>query len=316
MKPPRGQSGHPYCALALALALLLASEPALASPGHSGSFAGAALLWLALCAVAYRLLRANLRYHEQLGRMEARLAEERQARVHTEQALADSHGVVCTLVLEQAGVRDAERSRIARDIHDDLGQNLLALRIDLSLMQVATNGIHPAIHHKVGLMASNLDRAIRSLRAVINNLRPLALGEGLRTAMERQLSEFTRLCGVEHELHVADDAFEACDDLRGADAIVYRVLQESLSNVARHARANRVSVTLARDGERLSLQVQDDGVGIGAPAAAGSTGLAGMRERAGAAGGQLLVHSRSGGGTVVELSLPVPSAQPAPSTAS
>jgi signal transduction histidine kinase len=311
MKSPRGRTGHLYCALAL----LLASEPALASPEFSGGLAGAALLWLGLCALAYHLLRANLRYHDQLGRMEAKLAEERHARTQTEQALADSHGVVCTLVLEQAGVRDAERSRIARDIHDDLGQNLLALRIDLSLMQVATSGIHPAIHHKVGLMASNLDLAIRSLRAVINNLRPLALGEGLRTAMERQLSEFSRLCGIDHELDVAGAVFEACDDIRGTDAIVYRVLQESLSNVARHARANRVRVTLARDGEHLSLQVQDDGVGIGSPAAAGSTGLAGMRERAGAAGGQLLVHSRSGGGTVIELSLPMPAARPAQTTA-
>jgi signal transduction histidine kinase len=283
---------------------------------YPAGVAGAALLWVALCAGAWRLLRANLRYHEQLARMEAKLAEERLARAQAEQALHESHGIVCKLVLEQAGVRDAERSRIARDIHDDLGQNLLALRIDLSLMQVATSGIHPAIHHKVGLMASNLDMTVRSLRSVINNLRPLALGEGLRTAVERQLVEFTRLSGVDHALHVANDAALDCDAVRGLDAIVYRVLQEALSNVARHARASRVGVTLVRDGESLSLCVQDDGVGTAGPAAAGSMGLAGMRERAGAAGGQLRVRSRPGGGTVVELSLPLPSTNPAPTIAS
>jgi signal transduction histidine kinase len=182
-------------------------------------------------------------------------------------------------------------------------------------MQVATSGIHPAIHHKVGLMASNLDMAIRSLRSVINNLRPLALGEGLRAAVERQLVEFTRLSGVDHALQVAGDVALECDAIRGLDATVYRVLQESLSNVARHARASRVRVMLARDGERLSLRVQDDGVGISAPAAAGSTGLAGMRERANAAGGQLRVRSRPGGGTVVELSLPLSIPHPAPTIA-
>jgi signal transduction histidine kinase len=286
------------------LMLLLASAPAGAATGRVQGFAGAALLCVLISAVAYRLLRTNLRHHALLAEMEARMAEERQARALTEQALADSHGIVCKLVLEQAGVRDAERSRIARDIHDDLGQNLLALRIDLSLMQVATNRIHPAIHQKVGLMASNLDMAIRSLRAVINNLRPLALGEGLRHAMERQLAEFSRLSGIEHSFRAAAGAFDGAAG-NDNDAIVYRVLQESLSNVARHARASRVLVSLERDGPRLTLRVQDDGVGIAGPAEPGRFGLAGMRERAEAGGGELIVSSAPGAGTIVELTLPV-----------
>jgi signal transduction histidine kinase len=286
------------------LMLLLASAPAGAATGRVQGFAGAALLCVLVSAVAYRLLRTNLRHHALLAEMEARMAEERQARALTEQALADSHGIVCKLVLEQAGVRDAERSRIARDIHDDLGQNLLALGIDLSLMQVATNRIHPAIHQKVGLMASNLDMAIRSLRAVINNLRPLALGEGLRHAMERQLAEFSRLSGIEHSFRAAAGAFDGAAG-NDNDAIVYRVLQESLSNVARHARASRVLVSLERDGPRLTLRVQDDGVGIAGPAEPGRFGLAGMRERAEAGGGELIVSSAPGAGTIVELTLPV-----------
>jgi signal transduction histidine kinase len=311
MKTVTTRSRHLCCALAL----LLASGPALASHAGASAYAAPALLWVVVCGAAYWVLRSNLKHHEQLAKMEARLAEERLARAATEQELADSHGIVCKLVLEQAGVRDAERSRIARDIHDDLGQNLLALRIDLSLMQVATSGIHPAIHHKVGLMASNLDLAVRSLRAVINNLRPLALGEGLRSAMERQLAEFTRVTGIDHDFDASDEAFAACDGAGARDAIVYRVLQESLSNVARHARAGRVRVLLARDDATLSLRVHDDGIGIQSEAAAGSMGLAGMRERAGAAGGNLQVDSRPGAGTAVELSLPLPSPQPIPTTA-
>jgi signal transduction histidine kinase len=298
------------------LSMLCAAGPAFAGTGRVQGLTGAALLWLLVSVLAFRLLRSNLRHHERLGVMEARLAEERKARAATEQALADSHGIVCRLVLEQAGVRDAERSRIARDIHDDLGQNLLALRIDLSLMQVATNGIHPAIHHKVGLMASNLDLAIRSLRAVINNLRPLALGEGLQCAMQRQLAEFTRLWGIEHSFEAADSALAGCGDGLDRDAILYRVLQESLSNVARHARASRVCVTLKRDGDRLTLRVQDDGVGIGGPAGPGRFGLAGMRERALAGGGELVVTSAPGAGTAIELSIPALPLQPAPTSAS
>jgi signal transduction histidine kinase len=169
---------------------------------------------------------------------------------------------------------------------------------------VATNRIHPAIHQKVGLMASNLDMAIRSLRAVINNLRPLALGEGLRHAMERQLAEFSRLSGIEHSFRAAAGAFDGAAG-NDNDAIVYRVLQESLSNVARHARASRVLVSLERDGPRLTLRVQDDGVGIAGPAEPGRFGLAGMRERAEAGGGELIVSSAPGAGTIVELTLPV-----------
>jgi signal transduction histidine kinase len=294
---------------------LLACEPAFAESGQNQGYAGAALLWVVVCAVAGWLLRINLRHHRHLGEMEKRLARERAARAATEQALTDSHGIVCKLVLEQAGVRDAERSRIARDIHDELGQNLLALRIDLSLMQVATNGMHPAIHQKVGLMASNLDMAIRSLRAVINNLRPLALGEGLESAIERQLAEFTRMSGIEHSLEIGAGALDGCDDARGLDAILYRVLQESLSNVARHARASRVNVSFARDGGLLKLRVQDDGVGFQGPAGAGRCGLAGMHERASAAGGRLEVSSSPGVGTTIELALPLQSEHPAPSAA-
>jgi signal transduction histidine kinase len=204
---------------------------------------------------------------------------------------------------ERASVRDAERSRIARDIHDDLGQNLLALRIELSLMQVATSGAHPAIHQKIGVMANHLDVTIRSLRAVINDLRPLALDEGLRRAMERQLAEFSRINGIAHEF----DAPAGCDancGNRDADAVLYRVLQESLSNVARHAQASMVRVALGCDGAQLTLSVADNGVGMPAAVPEGC-GLSGMRERVGAAGGAFAIDSRPGAGTTLSLSVPL-----------
>jgi signal transduction histidine kinase len=291
------------------VALLAATGIVLASSEPSPVFTGAIALWLALCTVAYWLMRANLLQHAKLSEMETRLALGRQPRAQGEKTVAASHALAGRLVQDQADVRDAERSRIAREIHDDLGQNLLALRIDLSLMQVATHGIHPAINQKVGQMASNLDHAIRSLRAVINNLRPLALEAGLLGAIEQQVAEFSRLSGIACELELAGDACEGCAE--GSEAILYRVLQESLSNVTRHSRANRVRVTLARDAGRVVLRIQDDGIGIQHRAPRGHCGLAGMRERASAAGGELLVDSGAGAGTVVTVALPAGCPHPA-----
>jgi signal transduction histidine kinase len=289
---------------ALALAALLVLLPAAAGPWSAWQAGLApALLWVTITAALLRQCWRNLLQNRRLDELESELERERQARRQSDQASAELYRMLGVLTREQGRVRDDERSRIARDIHDDLGQNLLALRIDLSLMQVATNGIHPAIHQKAGSMASHLDLAIRSLRAIINNLRPLALAEGLHNALERQLGEFSRTSGIVHELSACAHACGAAD--RAAAEVVYRVLQESLSNVTRHAQASRVRVSLARVADRLVLRVADNGIGMPALHARRGCGLPGMRARAHAAGGQLQIESEPGGGTVVALSLPI-----------
>jgi signal transduction histidine kinase len=273
-----------------------------------------AALWLLGLGWAFLLiLRRRLGSEDRVAELEARLALEQKSRMLAEHALADTHAVLARLVHQHDEVRDGERSRIARDIHDDLGQNLLALRIDLSLMQVATAGIHPAIHQKVTAMAGSLERAVKSLRAVINNLRPLALESGLRQALELQLEEFTRVSGIRHRFDAGPGSCADAASPAGLDAMLYRVVQESLSNVARHAGASEVRVTLAREGACLTLRVQDDGVGMALPPAAAGRdgcGLAGMRARAAAAGGTLSVESAPGAGTVILLNVPL--AQHAP----
>jgi signal transduction histidine kinase len=268
-----------------------------------------AALWLLGLGWGFLLmLRRKLSIEDRVAELEARLTLEQKARTLSEQALADTHAVLARLVRQHDQVRDGERSRIARDIHDDLGQNLLALRIDLSLIQVATAGIHPALHHKVTAMTGSLELAVKSLRAVIDNLRPLALQSGLQRALEHQLREFTRVSGIRHQF---DAAPGSCDSVpAGLDAMLYRVVQESLSNVTRHAGASEVKVALARDGARLTLRVQDDGVGLVLGADGPGFGIAGMRARAAAAGGTLSVESAPGAGTVILLN--VPTAQHAP----
>jgi signal transduction histidine kinase len=266
-----------------------------------------AALWLfGLGWLFLLMLRRKLGTEDRGTELEARLALEQKSRMLAEQALADTHAVLARLVHQHDEVRDGERSRIARDIHDDLGQNLLALRIDLSLMQVATAGIHPAINQRVTAMASSLELAVKSLRAVIDNLRPLALESGLQRALEAQLNEFTRVSGVRHQFDPGPGCAIAASPT-GLDTMLYRVVQESLSNVARHAGAREVRVALAHDGARLTLRVQDDGIGMALPPGGGGAGcgLAGMRARAAAAGGTLSVDSAPGAGTVILLDVPL-----------
>jgi signal transduction histidine kinase len=296
--------------------LLLAggNADAASSDGAAQLAVLSAALWLLGLGWAFLLiLRRRLGSEDRVAELEARLTLEQKSRMLAEHALADTHAVLARLVHQHDEVRDGERCRIARDIHDDLGQNLLALRIDLSLMQVATAAIHPAIHQKVTAMAGSLERAVKSLRAVINNLRPLALESGLRQALELQLEEFTRVSGIRHQFDAGPGSWADAASRAGLDAMLYRVVQESLSNVARHAGAREVRVTLARDGACLTLRVQDDGVGMAVPPAAAGRdgcGLAGMRARAAAAGGTLSVESAPGAGTVILLNVPL--AQHAP----
>jgi signal transduction histidine kinase len=262
-----------------------------------------AVLWLLILGWAFHaMLRAYLRFHDRMLFAEAQLDLERHARALAERSLGDAHSSLSKLIRQQAKVRDSERHRIARDIHDDLGQNLLALKIDLSLMQVSTSGAHPALHQKVGCMLRNLDLTINSLRAIINNLRPLALESGLEDAIGAQLSEFTRISGIGHEFDLDPQALVA-PHAPAVEAMLFRVLQESLSNVARHAQASQVRVGLRRVNGELSLQIEDDGIGLAAATHQGF-GLSGMRDRVTAVGGRFAVDSRPGAGTIVSLFIP------------
>ena len=264
-----------------------------------------AVVWMLLLGWGFHaLLRRHLRLDDLLDDKEAQLAIERDARAGAERTLAATHLSLCQLARQQEGVREAERQRIGRDIHDDLGQNLLALKIDLSLLIVSTTGAHPMITQKVDCMMGNLDMTIKSLRAVINNLRPLALQSGLRHAIEWQLTEFSRTHGIRHVLTAEPTVFDSPAD-KERDAMVFRILQESLCNVVRHAHATDVTVELQRCGGVLTLTVQDNGVGMPAAVPEQGSGLTGIRERVAAIGGRFSIDSPAGGGTVLTLTFPI-----------
>ncbi|NML60169.1 sensor histidine kinase [Massilia sp. RP-1-19] len=265
-----------------------------------------ATIWLLVIGWGFHtLLRHHLRSDDRLCDAQAQLGVERHARALAERALAETHKVLCRLVEQQEGVRDTERRRIARDIHDDLGQNLMALKIELTLLQHATRAASPQLNARIDVMIRNLDLAIKSLRGIINDLRPLALDAGLRYAMECQLSEFTRLNGIRHHF-TADPA--AFDTDKAFDAMLFRILQESLSNVARHSQATDVRVALTRDDGQLNLTIRDNGIGLAAADAAQGCGLDGIRDRVAALGGSFAIDSKPGGGC--QLSLIIPLGQP------
>jgi signal transduction histidine kinase len=264
-----------------------------------------AILWLILLGWGFRaLLGRHLRFHDRLAYSEAQLAMERHARAQAEKSLGEAHASLCRLVQQQEQVRESERNRIARDIHDDLGQHMLALKIELSLLQVSTSGAHPLVHQKVGALLGSLDQAIASLRAVIKDLRPVALEQGLQSAMQAHLSEFTRLNGIRHELDATPDVFQPGPD-RGVDAMLFRILQESLANVARHAQATEVKIALVRNGDLLTMNVRDNGIGMSGQPGASGCGLVGIADRVNAAGGKFLIDSKPGAGTLLSLSIPV-----------
>jgi signal transduction histidine kinase len=201
-------------------------------------------------------------------------------------------------------VREVERKHLAREVHDELGQLLTGLRMDMSVLEMRFGAQNPGLADKVQGMKSLLDRAIQGVRHVVSNLRPTALDLGLIAALESVCTEFTQRTGIACVFHTVEQAVDL-DEARAV--VVFRIVQESLTNVMRHACASHVSVTLCCDGNTLELEVRDNGHGFDpiAAAAAISFGLLGMRERAHGLGGRVDIISAPGQGVVVGLTIPV-----------
>jgi two-component system sensor histidine kinase UhpB len=199
--------------------------------------------------------------------------------------------------------REEERRRIARELHDELGQRLTALKMGLSSLRAG--GVRPAEIPRVDDMIEALDGTVAAVRRIAADLRPLMLDDlGLNAAVAALARDAGQRMGLKVDLQL-EDHDPPLDN--GAAIAVYRMVQEALTNVGRHARARRVRVSLLRDGGDIVLTVHDDGVGLPAlaPAADGRYGLLGIRERALMLGGQLQVDNPAGGGGRVCVRLPL-----------
>jgi signal transduction histidine kinase len=227
-------------------------------------------------------------------------------RVHTLRALKEARRQVARLGASQQSLRDAERRRIARDLHDDLGQQLLALGMDVAALARQ----YPALQAPLDRLAQRVQHATRAMRAIVDDLPAEALESGLEDAVQQQIDQFARLSGIRCRLDAAPDAFAGRPG-HGMDNIVYRVLQESLSNIVRHAQASEVCVRVRRQEHSLNLVVRDNGVGLPQPKAilgAGrrSHGLRGIAQRVAEAGGRFDIASEPGAGTALTMSFPLP----------
>jgi signal transduction histidine kinase len=241
---------------------------------------------------------------EQLRNVIRQLEHEIVERKHAEEALRQSEATLRELAAYQEKIREEERKRIAREIHDELGQNLLALRIDISMLHARTGAAHPRLKERAKTALDYIDTTMKSVRTIMNNLRPAVLDIGLPAAIEWQVSEFRRLTGIACELAIEDRELELGD--QNATAI-FRILQESLTNVSRHSQATQVRIALYIDGGRLSMTVKDNGVGIypGNRRKANTFGLVGIRERITMLGGELTIDSIPNQGTVLKMSIPM-----------
>lgn len=206
------------------------------------------------------------------------------------------------LVAYRDVVREEERKRIAGDIHDELGSLLTALKMDICLLRMQL-GDNAAVGKRLAQMRELVERTIRMVRKVATRLRPTALNLGLVPALEWLLGDFRQHNDIACALD-ADVVDVKLDDAQ--TTALFRIVQESLTNVARHARASRVDVALGRHGKGLELTVMDDGRGFeSAKVENGSFGLLGIRERALALGGRAAVLSEAGKGTRVSIWIPL-----------
>jgi signal transduction histidine kinase/CHASE1-domain containing sensor protein len=201
-------------------------------------------------------------------------------------------------------IKEEERKRIAREIHDDLGQNLLALRIEADMLSARTGERHPRLHTRVRATVNQIDTTIKSVRQIINDLRPNVLDLGLNAAVDWQITEFRRRTGIDCDLAENHQEIQASDHCATA---LFRILQESLSNIVRHAHATQVQVVLRVEHGWISMSVGDNGVGLHPMGhhRPGSFGLVGIEERINILGGTFHIHSDAGTGTTIRVAVPM-----------
>ena len=227
------------------------------------------------------------------------------ARQQMHEQLARSFSQLRELSSALQTIREEERKHIARELHDDLGQLLATLRVDLTLVRQHTDttaSLQALLHSMDGLLVTS----ITSLRRIASNLRPRALDEGgLYFALQKLRYDFLLRRAIHFDL-LADEADLVLDDARST--AIYRIVQEALTNIARHAEASHITIALHRIDSSLVITIQDDGRGIAEHDLEKATalGLLGMRERVWGLNGNIHIGTDSElGGTRIEISLPM-----------
>jgi two-component system, NarL family, sensor histidine kinase UhpB len=221
-----------------------------------------------------------------------------------------SRAQLSALAAHVESVKEHERLHLSREVHDDLGGNLTAIKIGLSWLMRHIPPGETSLIKRAAYLDKVADQTIEATHRIASSLRPPVLDFGIVSAIEWQLKRFRQNTDIACELSAPDEAIPLGPD---ADITVFRIVQEALTNVAKHAHATRVKVTLAYHQGELQVTVTDNGLGI-QPAQIKNVehgfGLLGMRERAAALGGELSIQRAKRSGTQVSLRIPLPATPP------
>jgi signal transduction histidine kinase len=199
-------------------------------------------------------------------------------------------------------VQEEERKRISRELHDETGQALMVIRLYLGMLESGVTGRN--VKTKIRETVAVVDRTIEGIRRIIGRLSPLVLQElGLMAAIRKEAKDLARNSGVKARVVIAEEVGRLAP---GTEQAIYRVVQEALHNVGKHAQARNVTVQISREGEMVHVSVADDGIGIQnrSNSRGHSFGLAGIKERIATLGGASRVVSTKGKGTRIEISVP------------
>jgi signal transduction histidine kinase len=235
-----------------------------------------------------------------------REATERAQHRRAEEQLRESHEQLRALSVYLQSIREEERTRIAREVHDELGQALTSCKLDLSWLANRLTREQSPLLEKTRSLVSHMDSTIRTVRRIASELRPGVLDHlGLVAALEWQANEFQNRTGIKCDVQA--NVQELLPD-PNLSTTFFRIFQETLTNVIRHAGATEVKVELKQSDARITLEVRDNGRGIASQDVSNtkSMGLLGMRERAALLGGVFKIGKLGRGkGTRVKVSIPV-----------
>ena len=261
-----------------------------------------AILILAAALTTIAWARARRESEEKLQRANTELEERVKSRTAD---LERSRQELQALTAVQESFQEEERKRVARELHDELAQKLTVLKLQIASITSVVSAREPCLTQQIQEMNLLLTETITAVGQIAANLRPVLLDQlGLVTALHELVEEFSERTRVECEfsVHPAD---LSVDD--GLATPLYRMVQESLTNVARHAQATEVIVSLYRDpAGKITLDINDNGKGFASvdQSMRRSFGLIGMRERAAMLGGEMKIHSQPGVGTSIEIVIP------------
>ncbi|WP_321947839.1 sensor histidine kinase [Burkholderia cenocepacia] len=275
------------------------------------ALAGARYQHLLVAQKSAQLNEANERLEQRVAARTAQLSasnrdlrREVEERVRAERALQASREELRDIAAISASAREAEQRRIARELHDELAQTLATLKNDLEWLIDRVPQDDASLARKIAAMHALARGAVAATRRIASDLRPLMLDDlGFAAAMQWLVEDFRHRHGIACALHVEPPELQLDEPYATA---VFRIAQEALANVARHAAASHANVELVCGGEAIALTIRDDGAGFdpAVPRKSSSFGLVGLRERAYLVGGTLRIATTLGEGTTVEVEIP------------